>query len=85
MTFVSAMPLPQDDQHGRRRPDILCQVGSGAKATAVTPQGRITPGCAGIWNDQQVEALIPITRFVEQLATVPGGQTAITSGKDDYG
>jgi hypothetical protein len=66
-------------------PDILCQVRGRGKATAVTPQGRITPGCTGIWNDQRVEALIPITRFVEQLAIVPGSQTANTSGKDGYG
>ncbi len=24
-----------------------------AEATAVSPEGRITPGCAGLWNDEQ--------------------------------
>lgn len=45
-----------------------------AEATAVLPEGRITPACAGIWNDEQVEALIPINRFIEQYGAVPGIQ-----------
>jgi len=45
-----------------------------AEATAVLPEGRITPACAGIWNDEQVEALIPINRFLEQYGAVPGIQ-----------
>ena len=32
--------------------------------TCVTPEGRITPGCAGIWNDEQVAAWGRIVRFV---------------------
>ena len=47
-----------------------------AEASAVTPEGRITPGCAGIWNDEQVEALLPITRFMELHGAVPGMQIA---------
>mgnify|MGYP000542497055 CR=1 FL=1 len=47
-----------------------------AEASAVTPEGRITPNCAGIWNDQQVEALIPITQFMEKHGAVPGMQIA---------
>ena len=45
-----------------------------AEATAVTPEGRITNGCAGIWNDEQVDALIPITRFISEHGAVPGIQ-----------
>ena len=30
-----------------------------AEATAVSPEGRITPGCAGLWNDAQAEAFAP--------------------------
>ncbi len=26
-----------------------------AEATAVSPEGRITPGCTGLWNDRQAE------------------------------
>lgn len=47
-----------------------------SEATAVTPEGRITPGCAGIWNDEQVEALLPVTRFIAQQGAVPGIQLA---------
>ena len=35
-----------------------------AEATAVSPEGRITPGCTGLWNDAQVEAFRPIVRFI---------------------
>ena len=45
-----------------------------AEATAVLPEGRITPACAGIWNDEQVDALIPINQFIEQYGAVPGIQ-----------
>lgn len=47
-----------------------------AEATAVTPNGRITPGCAGIWSDAQVEALIPIVQFQAEHGAVPGIQIA---------
>ncbi|MCK4709912.1 MAG: NADH:flavin oxidoreductase/NADH oxidase [Gammaproteobacteria bacterium] len=47
-----------------------------SEATAVLPEGRISNGCGGIWNDTQVEALIPVTRFLEQQGTVPGIQIA---------
>ncbi len=35
-----------------------------AEATAVSPDGRITPGCAGLWTDAQTEAWTRIVRFV---------------------
>ncbi|MEO2094460.1 MAG: FAD-dependent monooxygenase [bacterium] len=34
------------------------------EATAVTPEGRITPGCTGIWNDEQGAAWKRIVAFV---------------------
>lgn len=34
--------------------------------TAVTPEGRITPGCPGIWNDQLAEEWKKITDFIHQ-------------------
>jgi len=45
-----------------------------AEATAVSPEGRITPGCAGLWADRHVEPLIRINRFVRQQGAVPGIQ-----------
>ena len=35
-----------------------------AEASAVEARGRITPGCLGIWTDEQAEALKPITSFL---------------------
>ena len=46
-----------------------------AEATAVAPEGRITPGCTGIWNDAQADAFAPIAAFVKRTA-VPGIQIA---------
>lgn len=47
-----------------------------AEATAVTPEGRISPGDAGIWSDEHVEPLARICRFVEAHGAVPGIQLA---------
>lgn len=47
-----------------------------AEATAVAAEGRITPGCAGIWNDAQVEPLARINRFIASHGAVPGIQIA---------
>lgn len=34
------------------------------EATAISPDGRITPGCTGIWNDEQAQAWKRIVDFV---------------------
>jgi 2,4-dienoyl-CoA reductase-like NADH-dependent reductase (Old Yellow Enzyme family) len=47
-----------------------------AEATAVSPEGRITPGCAGIWSDEQVVPLQRINRFITSQGAVPGIQIA---------
>ncbi|HEU0054282.1 MAG TPA: hypothetical protein VFQ39_13940, partial [Longimicrobium sp.] len=47
-----------------------------AEATAVSPEGRISPGDLGIWSDAHAEALAPITRFVRSCGAVPGIQLA---------
>jgi len=46
------------------------------EATGVTAEGRITPGCMGIWKDSQIEPLARITRFLKQHGVVPGIQIA---------
>ena len=43
-----------------------------AEATAVSPEGRITPGCTGLWNDQQAEAWAPIAKFVKSKGALAG-------------
>ncbi len=47
-----------------------------AEATAVSPEGRITPGDAGIWSDKHVEPLARINRFIKQHGAVAGLQIA---------
>lgn len=47
-----------------------------AEATAVAPEGRISPGDAGIWADQHVEPLARINRFVKSQGAVTGLQIA---------
>ncbi|MGA5358294.1 NADH:flavin oxidoreductase/NADH oxidase [Streptomyces purpurascens] len=46
------------------------------EATAVSPEGRISPYDLGIWNDTQVEAFRRITRFLAAQGTVPAVQLA---------
>src|SRR5438874_2222510 len=46
------------------------------EATAVSPEGRISPYDLGIWNDTQGEAFRRITRFLVSQGTVPGIQLA---------
>ena len=44
------------------------------EATAVSPEGRITPGCLGLWNDAQAAALAPIAASIKAAGAVPGIQ-----------
>lgn len=46
------------------------------EATAVSPEGRISPYDLGIWNDTQVEAFRRITSFLREQGTVPAVQLA---------
>ena len=51
------------------------------EATAVSPEGRISPYDLGIWNDTQVAAFRRITRFLVSQGTVPGIQLAHSGRK----
>ncbi|MFE2643415.1 NADH:flavin oxidoreductase/NADH oxidase [Streptomyces nigra] len=55
------------------------------EATAVHPDGRITPYDLGIWNDRQVEALRRVTDFLRAQGTVPGIQLAHAGRKGSTG
>ena len=46
------------------------------EATAVSPQGRISPLDLGIWKDEHIDELKKITHFIEQQGSVPGMQLA---------
>ena len=41
---------------------------------AVAPEGRMTPGCAWLWNDTQAEALGRVTAFIRSQGAVAGVQ-----------
>ncbi|WP_435063817.1 NADH:flavin oxidoreductase/NADH oxidase [Halobaculum sp. EA56] len=47
-----------------------------SEATAVSPEGRITPQDLGIWTDEQRDALAPIAEFVRSQGSVPAIQLA---------
>ena len=46
------------------------------EATAVTPEGRITPRDMGIWDERHVEPLARIARFVRSQGAIAGIQLA---------
>jgi len=46
------------------------------EASAVSPEGRISPGDSGIWSNAHGEAFVPITRFISEQGAVPGIQLA---------
>lgn len=57
----------------------LARGGSGlviVEATAVAPEGRITPHCLGLWNDGQAEQLREIAAAIKAAGAVPGIQIA---------
>jgi 2,4-dienoyl-CoA reductase-like NADH-dependent reductase (Old Yellow Enzyme family) len=47
-----------------------------AEASAVSPEGRISPGDAGLWSDAHAEAYAPIAHFIAAQGAVPGIQLA---------
>jgi len=44
------------------------------EATGVAPEGRITPGCLGLWNDEQALGLARIAASIKAAGAVPGIQ-----------
>ena len=47
-----------------------------AEATAVNPEGRITPWCTGIWNQEQVNGWKKVTDLIRSLGSVSAIQLA---------
>src|SRR6187455_1904808 len=57
--------------------ESLARGGAGlvvVEATAVSPEGRITPGCLGLWSDAHAAAVEPIVRGIKGAGAVPGIQ-----------
>ena len=46
------------------------------EATAISPEGRISPGDTGIWDEPQQQAWAPIAAFIAAQGAVPGIQLA---------
>jgi 2,4-dienoyl-CoA reductase-like NADH-dependent reductase (Old Yellow Enzyme family) len=44
------------------------------EATAVSPEGRITPDCVGLWNDAQMEGMARIAASIKSAGAVAGIQ-----------
>lgn len=44
------------------------------EATAISPDGRATPHCLGIWSDEQRDAFSRIVRFIQSQGTLAGIQ-----------
>ena len=44
------------------------------EATGVAPEGRITPGCLGLWSEKHIEPLARIAKFVKAHGAVAGIQ-----------
>lgn len=47
-----------------------------AEATAVSPEGRISPNDLGLWSDAHVEPLLRVTRFITEHCAIAGVQLA---------
>ncbi|MFS0867922.1 NADH:flavin oxidoreductase/NADH oxidase [Microbacterium sp. 179-B 1A2 NHS] len=75
--YSSQDGLPNDWHHVH-----LAQFASGgsglviAEATAVVPEGRITPGDTGLWNDAQRDAWRPIVAAIHARGAAAGIQLA---------
>lgn len=46
------------------------------EATAVAPEGRITPNCLGIWSDELAQGFVPMVQAIKAHGSVPGIQIA---------
>jgi 2,4-dienoyl-CoA reductase-like NADH-dependent reductase (Old Yellow Enzyme family) len=47
-----------------------------AEATAVNPEGRISPWCPGIWSDEQIPGWKKVTEFIRSAGSVSALQLA---------
>lgn len=55
-----------------------------AEATAVSPEGRITPDDLGIWKEEHLSMLQRITQFIKTQGAVPGIQLAHAGRKASH-
>lgn len=55
------------------------------EATAVCPEGRISPGDSGLWSEKHAEAFKRIARFIKDQGSVPAIQLAHAGRKASTG
>lgn len=48
---------------------------------AITPDGRTSTSCAGLWEDEQIESLARVVRIVKAMGAVPAIQLGHTGRK----
>ena len=58
--------------------------GAFIEATGVAPEGRITHGCTGLWEDKQIEGLKKITKVFKEYHCVSGIQLAHAGRKASF-
>ena len=51
------------------------------EATAVAPEGRITPGCTGLWNDANEAAFARVLKALRQYSSMPVGIQLAHAGR----
>ena len=51
------------------------------EATAVVPEGRITPNCLGIWNDEQATEIKKVVDFIHKYSTAKVGIQLAHAGR----
>ncbi|GAB4034590.1 NADPH dehydrogenase NamA [Spirosoma gilvum] len=54
------------------------------EATAISPEGRISPDDLGIWSDEHIDGLKRITQFIQQNGSVAGIQLAHAGRKASH-
>ena len=54
------------------------------EATAVSPEGRITPGDLGIWKDEHIDKLQQIVSFIHEQGSIAGIQLAHAGRKASH-
>jgi 2,4-dienoyl-CoA reductase-like NADH-dependent reductase (Old Yellow Enzyme family) len=89
---IVVSPMCMYSAHGDGRPNDwhVVHLGSRAaggaglvftEATAVSPEGRITPGDLGLWEDSQIPAHRRVVDVIQGLGAVPGIQLAHSGRK----
>jgi len=92
--FVSPMcQYSSDNQDGHPTNWHMVHLGSRAvggaglvmfEATAVTPNGRITPWDLGIWDDEHITSYATIADFISSQGAIPGLQLAHAGRKASH-